>query len=65
MRNQEQENRLQYLAAVHAYRAARIAAAVGEHSPCGPMGTAERLARESLAQFESRHLGELRALHAA
>lgn len=65
MRNQEQEDRLQYLAAVHAYRAARVAAAVGEHSPCGPTGTAERLARESLVQFESRHLGELRALHAA
>jgi hypothetical protein len=64
MRNQEQEDRLQYLASVHAYRAARIAAAVGEHSPCGPMGTAERLARESLADFESRYLDELRAVHA-
>lgn len=64
MRTLEQTDRLDYLRSIHSFRAARVAESVGEHSPCGEMGTAERLARESLADFETRHLGEIRALRA-
>lgn len=57
-----ERERLDYLSRVRANYARRTVESHGEHSPCGPMGTAERMACSDALLFEQRHGAELNQL---
>lgn len=60
--NAKQLERLDYLSRARKWHVQRGIDSRTEESPCGPMGTAERLACESALQFEDRHGAELNDL---